>query len=957
MVAVLALMLMAGPAQAQTVDPLLNEFVANHTGADSNEFVEVVGEPGADLSGFSVLEIEGDGSGAGVVDDVFALGTTNADGYWRTGFLANEIENGSVTFLLVEDFTGSVGDDLDTDDDGVPDTTPWTRIVDGVAVSDGGSADRTYAETTLSGGFDGVSFTPGGASRIPDATDTDSVDDWTRNDFDLAGISGGTATLDPGEALNTPGAANTTSPDDGGTGGGGDGGACDEEATLIHEVQGAGATSPLVGSTVTVEGVVVGDFQNDDQPDDGTLNGFHVQEEDADADGNPATSEGLFVFAADADVAAGDVVRVTGVVAEFVTGGGASSQTQVTDTTVQICADGAPLPTPASVTFPVDETADLEAYEGMRTAFPQALVISEYFNYDRFGEIVLSLPFDGQDRLYQPTAVVEPGADANALQEQIALRRITLDDGQSEQNPTFNRHPNGDEFTLDNRFRGGDVVTDALGVIDDTFGLYRIQPTAGAGYEAVNPRPDAPEDVGGDATVATFNVLNYFVTLDEGPDVCGPDRDQECRGADTDEEFQRQRTKILAALEAVDADVFGLIEMENTTGVSPLADIVDGLNDLLGAGTYDFIDTGTIGTDAIKVGIIYKPASVTPQGDHAILDSSVDPRFRDEFNRPVLAQTFSDGDGGVFTVAVNHLKSKGSPCDAVGDPDAGDGQGNCNVTRTRAAEALADWLASDPTGSGDSDVLIIGDLNSYDKEDPIDALREGADDSLGSDDDYTDLLSISEGELAYTFVFDGLFGHLDYGMSSTTMTEQATGVTAWHINADEPDILDYDTTFKSAVQDALFEPNAYRSSDHDPVIVGLGPNASAVCDAAAATPDRLFPPNHRFVEIAVTGVTDPEGDAVTITVDSIRQDEAVDARGSGNTAPDGRITVDDDGSSTADVRAERVGGSNGRVYTIEFTARDDAGGSCSGEVAVGVPRSRTGAVVDDGPAFDSTATP
>ena len=816
----LTLALTAVPAVAQATDSVLNEFVANHTGTDTNEFVEVAGEASTDYSTLSVLEIEGDGGGAGAVDGVFDVGTTNADG----------------------------------------------------------------------------------------------------------------------------------------NGGGGDGGACHEDATLIHEVQGAGAVSPLVGTTVTVEGVVVGDFQDNAESDDGDLGGFHVQEEDADADADPATSEGLFVFGAATDVSVGDVVRLTASVTEFETSGGASSLTQLTSVSaLEICASDVTLPTPASVAFPVDEVADLEAVEGMRTTFPQPLVISEYFNFDRFGEIVLSLPFDGQDRLYQPTAVVEPGADANALRDQIERRRITLDDGQTVQNPTFSGHPNGEAFTLDNRFRGGDTVTDAVGVIDDTFGRYRIQPTAGAEYTSVNGRPDAPDAVGGDVTVATFNVLNYFLTLDDGDDVCGPEQNQECRGADTAEEFDRQRTKILAALAAIDADVFGLIEMENTTGVSPLADIVDGLNAELGAGTYDVIDTGTIGSDAIKVGIIYKPGTVSPVGDHAILDSSVDERFRDEFNRPVLAQTFADDDdGGAFTVAVNHLKSKGSPCDAVGDPDVGDGQGNCNVTRTLAAEALADWLASDPTDSGDSDALVIGDLNSYDEEDPIDALREGPDDDLGTDDDYTDLLLADEGELAYTFVFDGLFGYLDYGMSSASMTGQVTGATAWHINADEPDILDYDTTFKSEPQEALYEPNAYRSSDHDPVIVGLDLNAPPACDAAQAAPDRLFPPNHRYAEVGVTGVTDPEGDPITITIDAIRQDEAVDAAGSGNTAPDGRIT--DDGASAA-VRAERAGGGNGRVYTIGFTAADTVGGTCTGEVTVGVPVGRRGTAVDDGPTVDSTVTP
>ena len=163
----------------------------------------------------------------------------------------------------------------------------------------------------------------------------------------------------------------------------------------------------------------------------------------------------------------------------------------------------------------------------------------------------------------------------------------------------------------------------------------------------------------------------------------------------------------------MDADIIGLMELENNDSAA-IQDLVDGLNAVAGAGAYDFIDTGTIGSDAIKVGLIYKTATAEPVGDFAILDSSIDPTFNDDKNRPVLAQTFMQiSDGAKLTVAVNHLKSKGSDCDDLGDPDIGDGQANCNLTRTSAATALANWLATDPTGSGDPDFLITGDLNSY----------------------------------------------------------------------------------------------------------------------------------------------------------------------------------------------------------------------------------------------------
>jgi len=197
----------------QAADPVINEFVFNHTGTDNFEYVEVAGDPATDYSAFTVLELEGDSSGAGVVDGVFPVGTTNADGLWLAGFFSNALENGTVTLLLVESFSGSQGDDLDTDNDGTLDAAPWARIVDSVAVTDGGSSDRSYANVTLTPGFDGVPFTPGGASRIPNAVDTDSVGDWLRNDFDGAGIPAlDPGTPDPGEAFNTPDAINQAVP-------------------------------------------------------------------------------------------------------------------------------------------------------------------------------------------------------------------------------------------------------------------------------------------------------------------------------------------------------------------------------------------------------------------------------------------------------------------------------------------------------------------------------------------------------------------------------------------------------------------------------------------------------------------------------------------------------------------------------------------------------------------------
>ena len=128
-----------------------------------------------------------------------------------------------------------------------------------------------------------------------------------------------------------------------------------------------------------------------------------------------------------------------------------------------------------------------------------------------------------------------------------------------------------------------------------------------------------------------------------------------------------------------------------------------------------------------------------------------------------------------------------------------------------------EWLATDPTVSGDADVLVLGDLNAYNQEDPIDVFISAG---------YAELLGSLQGPFAYSYLFDAQLGYLDYALSSPSLTGQISGVTAWHINADEPDLIDYDTAFKLPNQIAIYAPDAYRSSDHDPVLVGLSLQAT-----------------------------------------------------------------------------------------------------------------------------------
>ncbi len=197
--------------------PLINEFVFNHTGSDTDEFVEIKAAPETDLSEYWILEIDGDSNSLGVIDEVIQLGTTDVNGYFTTPFGSNVFENGTVALLLVKNFTGTLGQDLDADDNGTFDTTPWEERIDDIGVNDGGATDLNYATVTLLQSFDDISFTVGGASRFPNGQDTDVVSDWTRNDFDGSGLlSFPAAIAEPGEAVNTPNRENVVIEDTGG---------------------------------------------------------------------------------------------------------------------------------------------------------------------------------------------------------------------------------------------------------------------------------------------------------------------------------------------------------------------------------------------------------------------------------------------------------------------------------------------------------------------------------------------------------------------------------------------------------------------------------------------------------------------------------------------------------------------------------------------------------------------
>lgn len=790
----------APPPPAPSI--VINEIDADQSSTDSAEFIELYdgGVGNSSLDGLSVVLFNGNGEAAYRTISLDGY-STNADGYFVIGsenvtnvdlieFTSNGIQNGADAVALYS---------------GTPPSAPTTTdLVDAIVH---GTSDADDAELLA-----GLGLT----------TQYDEDENGNKDTEALARDPDGTG--DFVAQAPTPGETNVILPPPPPT-----------EITLISEIQGSGGTqdgavigtddrSALEGQIVTISAIVTADFQDGLMGSQGDLNGFYVQEEEIDYDFNDLTSEGIFIFDGSnplVDVQIGDLVEITGTVSEFF------GQTQISSTNVTVVASNQVVPDAVEVTFPTANVmedsngnfvANLEAYEGMLVNIQQSMTVSEMFNLDRFGQY--NVTSDGRVVQYSQNNNPDVAGYEQHLRD-TAARTVVLDDGQSGQNPDELKIIDGNDgvLTADDSFRMGDSISAINGVVGYSFGEFRINAPEGV-YEEQNPRPEQPVDLGGNFTVASLNVLNYFTTIDENGNTT--DNGNSPRGADSVEEFERQATKLVKALVAMDADVVGLIEIENdfAGSVIPIKDIVDRLNTELGSEVYGWVDPQQefIGDDAISNGLIYKIDTVGLQGDMAILTEFEGRDFIDPLdagrglNRPAIAQTFEHLETGeTVTITVNHLKSKGSLSGVTADEDQGDGQGRNNATRTEAANILADWLASDPTGQGSDNTLILGDLNAYGREDPLTALADAG---------YTDLAAQELGDDAYSYVFDGQVGTLDYALANDALADDVVGVTEWHINADEADALDYNLDFGR--NPALFDgETAARNSDHDPVIVSF----------------------------------------------------------------------------------------------------------------------------------------
>lgn len=681
--------------------------------------------------------------------------------------------------------------------------------------------------------------------------------------------------------------------------------------TNIATIQGStpsGDASTRSSGAQTVEGVVTADLRS------GSLQGFYLQEEGIDADNDVNTSDGIFVYCGTScgtfTVNVGDRVRVVGTPSEFVT----ATQLDVRSGSVTPLATGVGLPAPATITLPLDYNLR-ERYEGMRVSATG--VVTGNFTLGRGGS------FDIADaRIPTFTQVNAPSVSGNqAYQQEVRNRIIRIDDGTRAQNPENLFGRDGQPLSASNTLRGGDTA-EVVGVLAysndgytgsgslDTYRIHAQQ--ADVKVTGTNPRPSTPEAVGGTLRVGSMNVLNYFTALDGSNTGCTVNgTDANSRGANNCQEFERQQTKIVKAITTLNPDVLGLLEIQNDFAKgqnSSIAYLVRALNAEAGAGTYAYIDPKTnVGGDAISVAMIYKVAAVDPVGKLATLDNSFDAQYVDTCNRPSWAQTFqSKANGGRFTAVMMHLKSKGSACSALGDSDQLDGQGNAWKARAQAASVLTRWLATNPTGVTEDDRILMGDFNAYAAETPLQILADGG---------YKNLFTGS----AYSYQFDSQWGSLDHAVASSSLAAQVTGQTKWHINADEPAVLDYNTEFKSAAKVSnYYEASPFRSSDHDPVLVGLNLTAQeALPTANAAT-----------ATLSATPVTVQEGNAGSSTVTLSTQNYAGAAftistsntAGLTVTAP---ATANANSSFTVTVTAPA--GTAAGTYPVTVTANGDGG--------------------------------
>lgn len=586
---------------------------------------------------------------------------------------------------------------------------------------------------------------------------------------------------------------------------------CSTADTAIADLQSAAQNQQYV-----VRGVITADYRYQNG-----FSGFYIQTPDSKAKAN--LSNAIFVYLPAASTITGGKVGEEVILKGRLTNYENQLQIDQLSSNIQTCNNqAASLVSSTPIQLPFSSLTDAtgnapKRYQGMLVKIPQTLTVSENYDYGRYGQLSLSL-----GRLYIPTNLYPAKSnEAVALAKQNLLSKIILDDGYNNQNRTPWLPQT---FNAANTLRTGYQLKNVEGILEYRFNAWRIQPIQNKALPEVvkdsnlrNSTVLAKETK--QVRVAAFNVLNY----DNSPLIgVKPDR-----GANTETEFNRQHAKIVSAIKTIDADVYGLMEIANNGYGEKSA--VNYLTKALGTDWKYVIppNMDKLGTDVIAVAIIYNSKRVKPVGNPVVYDDLT------QKNRVTMAQSFQAVTGGkTFTVVPNHLKSKGSCPDDKTSPEAnqGDGQGCWNPTRVTAVQKLIQWIATNPTKAEKPNYLLVGDMNSYAKEDPILAFEKASYKILLNDE------KVGQGKSAYSYVFgvasdatgNGGAGNLDHAIADANLYPMVKRTFAWHINADEPTALDYNEEYKTEEQIASFyAPDAFRSSDHDPVIVDLDLNESS----------------------------------------------------------------------------------------------------------------------------------
>lgn len=629
-----------------------------------------------------------------------------------------------------------------------------------------------------------------------------------------------------------------------------------DQLVPVPAIQGPGSSSPLVPAgkfeseqAYATRGIVT-------QVVTGLYKGFFIQ--DPQGDGDPASSDGLFVYSTQANgaIVPGAEVCVSGKVKEYF------NQTQLNADQLVVTQPMVAL-LPAVDLVPVaGETLNqlLERHEGMRVRLvpESSLVVTRNFSFDYDGKrnnLVLAYGA-ALIKSTQKFAAMSEEASQWALRNQQNQLVVETDaktpDGVLPWYPAFNAE--------DGYLRIGDKLNGLEGALGYSYNLFRLVASnridSGdidhSGWDRVET-PELAE--AGDLRVASFNVLNFFTTVVGGD--ANPTGSN--RGALTVAEFEKQRTKIVSAITRLNADVVGLMEIENNGygDNSAIANLVAALNAAQPdeADHYRWIaspDGQPIGTDAITVGLIYRPASVTPQGAASLivlpvqqaeaLDASGKPVAIKQGMRESLLQQFSSPKGDApLTLVVNHLKSKGSACFedypdyATADPL--DGQGHCNALRVSAAKVLGESLKA--LGG---DLLLIGDMNAYGMEDPIRVLTsydpaaqprqimsasfttlagqpyEESGSALGKGYGFVNLNTRFHGTDTYSYSYEGELGNLDHALASTSLAAKVIGIEDWHINSAESNFFEYGSKYTGQLAKS---DGPFSASDHDPVLVAI----------------------------------------------------------------------------------------------------------------------------------------